>query len=163
MCGIVGIYFKKKKLNYLLGEYLSVMIDNMSSRGPDSAGFAIYNKSSKNLYKYSLCINNLSFLKVFEVEMKKNFKDVTVNSISDHIILYTLSSPKYVIPYIKKNYNQILIVGYGSIAKKHYSKLIKINSRKYIYFFSRRNLNIKNQLNSIIDIKNLTLKNSTKF
>lgn len=48
---------------------------------------------------------------------------------------------------------KILIIGYGSIAIKHYKKLIKINSSKNIYFFSRRNLNIKNQLNNIIDIK----------
>ena len=113
MCGIVGIYFKKKKLNHLLGVYLSDMIDNMSSRGPDSAGFAIYNKNSKNLYKYSLCINNLSIFKIFEIDMRKKFKDVSINSISDHIILYTLTSPKYVIPHIKKNYDQISIVGYG--------------------------------------------------
>ena len=42
MCGIVGLYLKKKKLHNKLGFYLSGMLDNMSSRGPDSAGFAIY-------------------------------------------------------------------------------------------------------------------------
>ena len=47
MCGIVGLYFKKKKLHNQLGKYLSGMLDNMSSRGPDSAGFAIYNNDSK--------------------------------------------------------------------------------------------------------------------
>ena len=47
MCGIVGLYLKKKKLHNKLGFYLSGMLDNMSSRGPDSAGFAIYNKESK--------------------------------------------------------------------------------------------------------------------
>ena len=52
MCGIVGIYLKKKKLHDKLGNYLSPMLDNMSSRGPDSAGFAIYNKNNSlnNVY-----------------------------------------------------------------------------------------------------------------
>ncbi len=54
MCGIVGIYIKNNKLNHKLGEYLAGMIECMSSRGPDSAGFAIYNKSNK--FKYSLYI-----------------------------------------------------------------------------------------------------------
>ena len=48
MCGIVGIYLKKKNLHVKLGNYLSGMLDNMSSRGPDSAGFAIYNKNNKS-------------------------------------------------------------------------------------------------------------------
>ena len=42
MCGIVGLFFKKKKLQSHLGEWFGGMLDCMSSRGPDSAGFAIY-------------------------------------------------------------------------------------------------------------------------
>ena len=38
MCGIVGIYLKKKNLHDKLGLFLSGMLDNMSTRGPDSAG-----------------------------------------------------------------------------------------------------------------------------
>ena len=71
MCGIVGIYLKKKKLYDKLGAFLSPMIDNMSSRGPDSAGFAIYNnKEIKKYYKYSLCLNK-TLLSVFERDIKK--------------------------------------------------------------------------------------------
>ena len=113
MCGIVGIYFKKKKLHNRLGKYLSGMLDNMSSRGPDSAGFAIYNNDTKKFYKYSLCINDKSIINEFEVDIKNKFKDLTIKSVSDHLVIQTLSNPKKVIPYIKKKYNNILIVGYG--------------------------------------------------
>ena len=113
MCGIVGIYFKKKKLHNKLGKYLSGMLDNMSSRGPDSAGFAIYNNDTKKFYKYSLCINDESIINEFEVDIKNKFKDLTIKSVSDHLVIQTLSSPKTVIPYIKKKYDNILIVGYG--------------------------------------------------
>ena len=41
MCGIVGIYLKTKKYQKSLGKMLSGMLNNMESRGPDSAGFAI--------------------------------------------------------------------------------------------------------------------------
>ena len=113
MCGIVGIYFKKKKLHNKLGKYLSGMLDNMSSRGPDSAGFAIYNNDTKKFYKYSLCINDKSIINEFEVDIKNKFKDLIIKSVSDHLVIQTLSSPKTVIPYIKKKYDNILIVGYG--------------------------------------------------
>ena len=46
MCSIVGIYLKKKNLHDKLGLYLSGMLDNMSTRGPDSVGFAIYNNKN---------------------------------------------------------------------------------------------------------------------
>ena len=60
MCGIVGIYLKTKKYEKHLGKFLSGMLDGMATRGPDSAGFAIYSKEKKGLYKYSICLNNLS-------------------------------------------------------------------------------------------------------
>ena len=48
MCGIVGIYLKTKKYEKHLGKFLSGMLDGMATRGPDSAGFAIYKKENKN-------------------------------------------------------------------------------------------------------------------
>jgi glutamate synthase domain-containing protein 1 len=47
MCGIVGIYLKTKKYEKHLGKFLSGMLDGMATRGPDSAGFAIYTKENK--------------------------------------------------------------------------------------------------------------------
>ncbi len=55
MCGIVGIYLKNKKYNKQLGKLLTGMMNNMASRGPDSAGFAVYNKS--NNFKYTICLH----------------------------------------------------------------------------------------------------------
>jgi methylamine---glutamate N-methyltransferase subunit A len=42
MCGIVGLFLKKRALEPELGAWFSEMLICMSSRGPDSAGFAIY-------------------------------------------------------------------------------------------------------------------------
>jgi len=42
MCGIVGIYYKNKDLNKHLGTMLGSMLVQMSERGPDSAGVAVY-------------------------------------------------------------------------------------------------------------------------
>ena len=53
MCGIVGIYLKSKKFEKSLGGMLSKMLVSMESRGPDSAGFAIYKSDKNKIYKYS--------------------------------------------------------------------------------------------------------------
>jgi glutamate synthase domain-containing protein 1 len=42
MCGIVGLYSKTPDLERELGTYLAAMLGQMSDRGPDSAGVAVY-------------------------------------------------------------------------------------------------------------------------
>lgn len=42
MCGIVGLFSKSESVEARLGELLSAMLVEMSDRGPDSAGVAIY-------------------------------------------------------------------------------------------------------------------------
>lgn len=42
MCGIVGLYFKNPELESNLGTMLSDMLLQMTDRGPDSAGVALY-------------------------------------------------------------------------------------------------------------------------
>jgi glutamate synthase domain-containing protein 1 len=42
MCGIVGLYLKNPQLESQLGKLFEPMLQAMTDRGPDSAGFAIY-------------------------------------------------------------------------------------------------------------------------
>jgi methylamine---glutamate N-methyltransferase subunit A len=42
MCGIVGLFAKSAALEQRLGEHLAAMLVQMSDRGPDSAGVALY-------------------------------------------------------------------------------------------------------------------------
>lgn len=42
MCGIVGLFSKSEKIESQLGLYLSEMLIEMTERGPDSAGIAVY-------------------------------------------------------------------------------------------------------------------------
>jgi glutamate synthase domain-containing protein 1 len=43
MCGIVGLFFKNADYEQELGRMFAPMLETMCGRGPDSAGFAIYN------------------------------------------------------------------------------------------------------------------------
>ena len=112
MCGIVGIYLKTKKYEKQLGKFLSGMLDGMATRGPDSAGFAIYSKEKKGLYKYSICLNNLS-IDQFKKKISKYIKKAKTNIFSDHVVLETKEKPKKVLEIIEKNLDEVSIVGYG--------------------------------------------------
>jgi glutamate synthase domain-containing protein 1 len=113
MCGIVGIYLKTKKFEKSLGKMLSGMLNNMESRGPDSAGFAIYKKEEEKIFKYSLCISDLDFNK-FKKEISKKIKKSKLNQYSDHVILKTSIEPKTVIKIINNSFPEISLVGYGN-------------------------------------------------
>ena len=44
MCGIVGLLVKRDELRERLGQLLTPMIDCMATRGPDSAGLAVFHE-----------------------------------------------------------------------------------------------------------------------
>jgi len=113
MCGIVGIYLKTKKFEKNLGKMLSGMLNNMESRGPDSAGFAIYKNEDKKIFKYSLCINDLDFNK-FKKEISKKIKKLQLNQYSDHVIIKTPIEPKIVMKIINDYFPEVSLVGYGN-------------------------------------------------
>ena len=115
MCGIVGIYLKSKKFEKSLGKMLSKMLVSMESRGPDSAGFAIYNSDKNKIYKYSVCLNEMSFEK-FKKEIKKKVKFTTIEKNSDHVILKSIEKPNKILPTLE-DFSTISLVGYGKSIK----------------------------------------------
>jgi len=55
VCGIVGLHFKNARLDPLLGALLVPMVDALTVRGPDSAGYGIYSQDvDEGCFKYSL-------------------------------------------------------------------------------------------------------------
>ena len=112
MCGIVGIYLKNEKLNNSLGSLLAEMLINMGSRGPDSAGFAIYNEENGEKLKYSICINDTDY-ENFKKELSEHFDDADIKKNSDHIILKTKKRANDVLKILKDHFKNTSLVGYG--------------------------------------------------
>lgn len=54
MCGIVGLFLKDRALEERLGEMLADMLVTMSDRGPDSAGIAVYGKTTPGRVKVTI-------------------------------------------------------------------------------------------------------------
>ncbi len=54
MCGIVGLFLKDRALEPRLGALLADMLEVMTDRGPDSAGFAIYSDGGAGQAKLTL-------------------------------------------------------------------------------------------------------------
>jgi hypothetical protein len=85
MCGIVGLFLKRSSLEPELGALFSEMLICMSSRGPDSAGFAVYGDlAPPGKLKVTLQHSDLNFdWSLVAVALEKRFRDkpsVDVNS-----------------------------------------------------------------------------------
>ncbi len=81
MCGIVGLYLKNPKLKPKLGKMFKPMIIEMTNRGPDSAGVAIYrNPVKKAQTKFSLAHDDANYdWKKIDVGLEKALKcDCTI-------------------------------------------------------------------------------------
>ena len=116
MCGIVGLYLKNAELQAQLGKMFQPMLVEMSSRGPDSAGVAIYRNPVKaGQTKFSLAHNDPEISwKTLETELAATHQcDVSVYPVATHCILVTDADEAKVVRWLKNSQSEIRIVGSG--------------------------------------------------
>lgn len=117
MCGIVGLYLKNEDLQPTLGALFEPMLVEMTDRGPDSAGFAIYrNPVGEGQTKFTLaCADPDTDWKSLDADMEKALNcDVTIDVQGDHAVLVTDAAPDAVQNWLKETYPDVRIVGSGS-------------------------------------------------
>src|SRR5687768_269310 len=118
MCGIVGLYLKNSKLNSNLGKMFTPMLIEMTSRGPDSAGVAIYrDKVGKGQIKLTLAHEDPKFSwKSIDAGLERALKcDAKVKVIANHAVLVTDASEQDVIKWLNVHHPEVRVVGSGKI------------------------------------------------
>jgi glutamate synthase domain-containing protein 1 len=81
MCGIVGLHLKTPRHRDALGRLLTPMLDCMQTRGPDSAGLAVYEDPvPPGCYRYSVRLDGLG-----SVEEVKADVDALVDELSSDL------------------------------------------------------------------------------
>lgn len=87
MCGIVGLFIKNPALEPRLGAYLSGMLDVMSDRGPDSAGFAVYGDGREGFLKLTVRGQSAKELKATMVELGAEMPGVRIDVKGTHAVV----------------------------------------------------------------------------
>lgn len=88
MCGIVGLYLKNPDLHGELGALFSPMLIEMSERGPDSAGIAIYREGGTSGSKVMLYSSDPQFDWAGLVEAVE--RDLAISVSAERIATHTL-------------------------------------------------------------------------
>ena len=122
MCGIVGLYLKNAELQSQLGSMFQPMLVEMTSRGPDSAGVAIYrNPVESGQTKFSLAHDDPDFSwETLETELAATLQcSVSIKTVGTHCILVTDADEAKVVRWLKNSQSvpdvlaEIRIVGSG--------------------------------------------------
>lgn len=88
MCGIVGLFLKDPALEPELGKHLSAMLEMMSDRGPDSAGFAVYRGGAPQATKITLRVpNGLDLEQICQTLGKAVGAEIAATLRGSHIVL----------------------------------------------------------------------------
>lgn len=117
MCGIVGLYLKNESLRPQLGTLFKPMLSEMTSRGPDSAGVAIYRNPVKNgEIKFSLAHDDTEFdWDGLSKQLAKDCKcSASVQQIDTHALLVTDATDHSVREWLSEQSNGVRVVGSGA-------------------------------------------------
>jgi glutamate synthase domain-containing protein 1 len=116
MCGIVGLYLKNPRLQPQLGAMFKPMIIEMTNRGPDSAGVAIYrNPVQADEIKFSLAHDDAAYnWKHVDAGLEETLScDARIAQIGNHCILVTTAKEDDVLQWLKTNAPNVRVVGSG--------------------------------------------------
>ena len=116
MCGIVGLYLKNPKLQSQLGAMFEPMLVEMTNRGPDSAGVAIYRNPVKaEETKFSLSHNDADYnWRHVEAGLEEALNcEARIEQVATHCILVTNAKEADVVKWIKANAPGVRVVGSG--------------------------------------------------
>ncbi|MEM7210073.1 MAG: glutamine amidotransferase family protein [Pseudomonadota bacterium] len=117
MCGIVGLFIKNPALEKELGQHLSKMLVEMTERGPDSTGIAIYNDSAST---GEIRITALSTApeyswEQFTQEVTETFGESSnVEMKSNHAVITLEGDPKKVQSWLHDNHPELYMTSSGT-------------------------------------------------
>lgn len=116
MCGIVGLYLKDPDLRPKLGALFSPMLTEMTDRGPDSAGFAVYRGNEDDESKLTVYDPDEAYdWTALASEMESGIGHaVSVERASTHAILRAKTDPASMRRWIENNRAEVRIMSSGS-------------------------------------------------
>jgi glutamate synthase domain-containing protein 1 len=115
MCGIVGLFLKTEKHRPELGRLTALMLHEMRGRGPDSAGFAMYDEGSAGITRLTLLSEGREpdwspIAKGIESSLDAN---VTVRPIHDHAVFETTGDGRAARQWVIDNVPDVDVLSHG--------------------------------------------------
>ena len=117
MCGIVGLFAKNASIEASLGEHLAAMLEEMTDRGPDSAGIAVYRDSvENNKAKLTLLAPSGDYSwGDLEAGLQREFgKDSQLNAYGNHAVIVSRTKPENINKWVLEQDSELRINSSGT-------------------------------------------------
>jgi glutamate synthase domain-containing protein 1 len=116
MCGIVGLLVRRPELRASLGTFVTPMLDCMGTRGPDSAGLAVFHEPLSPVQRrFSLFVADKAFdwKTFFERFRETVLPSATIDAVESHAAIVTEAEPDDVRAWLKENYPAVKLLSVG--------------------------------------------------
>lgn len=115
MCGIVGLYLKNSELEPRLGELFCPMLAEMTDRGPDSAGIAVYRDDEQYTGKLTVYNSDPDFdWDGLAAEAGRDLgTPVSAHRVATHAVLYSDASTSDLRAWLQSNYPDVRVMSAG--------------------------------------------------
>ena len=116
MCGIVGLYLKDPDLQPRLGTLFGPMLTEMTDRGPDSAGFAVYRDAAGTGAKVTVYDPDDGFdgAPIAGAMASDIGAPVSVEKASTHTIFHSPCDPSVMRGWLEKNRPELTVMSSGT-------------------------------------------------
>ena len=116
MCGIVGLFCKTETHRHELGRLTAVMLREMRDRGPDSAGFAVYDAGANGHTRVTVLAEGIDvdWAAVAAALEGALGADVSVRAVHDHAVFTTSGDGRTVRQWIIDNVAGASVLSHGS-------------------------------------------------
>jgi len=116
MCGIVGLFFKRGEATQDLGPLLAGMLSQMSERGPDSTGFALYGDAApQGAFKTTLHAPDAEYdWAALEAELGTAFSvPRPARRYGSHAVFTLAANQEQLLAWIARHHPEIRTFGFG--------------------------------------------------
>lgn len=115
MCGIVGLFLKTGAYRDELGRLTAAMLHEMRARGPDSAGFAVYDQGDNDRTRITVLVNDDSIdvaatARALETELGAA---LNLRQIHDHAVFETNGDGRAARQWLIDNVPGLDVLSYG--------------------------------------------------
>jgi len=115
MCGIVGLFIKNPALESELGALVAPMLSEMTERGPDSAGMAVYRDPNDKGCKVTVLSQKLDFVWAsFEKAVNSHFSLNKFTVTQNHAVLSLDNSLSEVEHWLASNWTDLSVTSAGT-------------------------------------------------
>ena len=115
MCGIVGLFIKNPALESELGALVAPMLSEMTERGPDSAGMAVYRDPNDKGCKVTVLSQKLDFdWASFEKAVSSHFSLNKFTVTQNHAVLSMNNSLSEVEQWLASNWTDLSVTSAGT-------------------------------------------------